>query len=270
MRYDWNEALEYPEFSKEFYAEVDRRFFENARAFLPWSVVPFDSLIDFDSLPGKDVLEIGVGNGSHAQLLASHAGSFIGIDITDYAVKSTAGRMRCSGLQGRVCQMDAEQMAFGDATFDFIWSWGVIHHSANTRRALQEIHRVLKPGGKGTFMVYHRSVWTYYITGAVVALLRGDALRAESLHSVVQRFTDGAIARYYSVREWRRLISEFFPVNEIRIMGQKTDLIPLPAGRLKAMIMGVIPDSLSRFITNRCGLGGLLVSRVVKSSGAAR
>ena len=34
-------------------------------------------------------------------------------------------------------------MEFADNSFDFIWSWGVIHHSADTQRVLREMHRVL-------------------------------------------------------------------------------------------------------------------------------
>ena len=64
MRYDWKEGINAPAQSEEFFAEIDRRFFETAQVFMPWRRVPFDSLIDFDSLGKKDVLEIGVGCGS--------------------------------------------------------------------------------------------------------------------------------------------------------------------------------------------------------------
>ena len=134
---------------------------------MPWKKIPFDPLIDFDSLRDKDVLEIGVGNGSHAQLLAQSAQSFTGIDITDYAVNSTSERMRYFGFNAKIYRMDAEQMKFDDNTFDFVWTWGVVHHSSDTRRVLQEMHRVLKPGGHAITMVYHRSFWNYYIIGGL-------------------------------------------------------------------------------------------------------
>ncbi len=101
MRYDWKDGIPYEEFSKEFYAEIDRRFFSAVELYAPCKKIPFDWLIDFDSLGTKDVLEIGVGNGSHAQLLAEHAKSFTGIDLTEYAVKSTSERMRVFGLAGQ-------------------------------------------------------------------------------------------------------------------------------------------------------------------------
>jgi SAM-dependent methyltransferase len=122
MRYDWKQKIPHEEFSRGFYEEIDRRFFANAREYALWKEKPFDSLLDFATLRGQDVLEVGVGSGSHACLLAEHARSFTGIDITDYAVQSTAKRLECFGLKGTLRRMDAEAMVFPDTSFDFVWS----------------------------------------------------------------------------------------------------------------------------------------------------
>lgn len=261
MRYDqWGE-IPYAESTREFYEEIDRRFFAAAHDMMPWKRVPFDPLIDFDALASQDVLEIGVGAGSHAQLLASHARSFTGIDLTSYAVQSTQRRLACFGLGGSVEQMDAEQMRFDDSTFDFVWTWGVIHHSADTRRVLSEIYRVLRPGGRCVSMVYHRSPWGYYVVrGLLRGLFMGEIFRSRGLHSAVQASSDGALARYYSIGEWRALLSERFEVEEIRIYGQKNELLPIPGGRLKQVLSGLLPDAFARFFTNRLRMGEFLVS----------
>jgi len=264
MRYDWKEAISYRQFSKEFYLEVDRRFFEPAKLFAPWRRVPFDCLIDFDALKAKDVLEIGVGSGSHAQLLATHCKAFTGIDLTDFAVESTSERMRCFQLKARILRMDAEQMEFEDNSFDFIWTWGVIHHSSNTRRILEEMHRVLKPEGEAIVMVYHRGLWNYYFVGALLSLVKGGIFNGRPLHEIIQEFTDGAIARYYSISEWRDLVADLFVVRSIQVLGQKTDLVPLPGGTLKNAILRLIPNGLSRFMTNTCGMGSFLVAKMTK------
>ena len=67
MRYDWKRPIEHEEFSDEFYREIDKRFFDVLEEYMPWKMMPFDSLIDFGSLKGMDVLEIGVGNGSQGR-----------------------------------------------------------------------------------------------------------------------------------------------------------------------------------------------------------
>ena len=265
MRYDWNEALGASEFTRAFYDEIDRRFFEDASRYLPARVRPFDQLVPFDRLPEWDVLEIGVGNGSHAQLLAPHCRSYTGIDLTDYAVKSTASRFELLNLPGRILRMDAEQMTLPDASFDFIWTWGVIHHSADTGQVLREMHRVLRPGGTATIMVYHRSwLYTYVYTGLLRGVLQAGLLR-HNLHELLQLNTDGAIARFYRKDEWVALVERCgFAVDQLRIMGQKSEVVLLPAGSLKNALMRVIPDPLSRLVTNRLRQGSFLITRLRK------
>ena len=272
MRYDFGARLDAAEFSREFYEEIDHRFFSDVRQYMPWRQVPFDALIDFAALGGQDVLEIGVGNGSHAQLLAGHARSYHGIDLTNYAVRSTTARLRHCDLTGptvSIKQMDAEQMEFAAESFDFIWTWGVIHHSANTRQVLSEMQRVLRPGGRAVTMVYHRNFWNYYIyAGLFGGLLKGHLWQTGSLHQTRQHETDGALARFYSIPEWQALAAEFFTVERVAIYGSKPELVPLPRGRVKDGVLRLIPDSLGRFMTNRCRLGTFLVSILRKEMAA--
>ncbi|HUU41098.1 MAG TPA: class I SAM-dependent methyltransferase, partial [Desulfatiglandales bacterium] len=235
-RYDFDFKGRNPhkEFTNEFYEEIDKRFFQSVWQFMPWQKLPFDSLIDFESLGKKDVLEIGVGCGSHAQLLAKGARSYTGIDITNYAIKCTQARFNCFGCNGNILLMDAEKMEFQDNTFDFIWSWGVMHHSSNTQRILKEIYRVLRPGGEAVTMVYHRSIWNTYIRGALYyGILRGGLIKQRSLAKVIQESTDGALARYYTVTEWEELLSAFFKVKKIFVFGSKSQIVPLPYCRTK-------------------------------------
>lgn len=267
MRYDWKEAIPADAFSKAFYLEIDRRFFSQSREYLPFKKIPFDSLIPFEALRDKDVLEIGVGNGSHAQLLCQYARSFTGIDITAYAVKSTAARMRHFGLRANILQMDAEAMSFESNSFDFVWSWGVIHHSSDTCRIIKEIHRVLKPGGWATIMVYHRGFWNYYLMGGIFRwVLLGGLLQLQSLHETIQHCTDGVLARYYSIPDWNSLVSDLFQTRMVRIMGSKAALIPLPEGTVKRHASKLLPDRIARFMTNTCRMGSFLVSSIEKRS----
>jgi ubiquinone/menaquinone biosynthesis C-methylase UbiE len=265
MRYDWNNRIEPEEFSREFYQEIDRRFFEDAHHYLPARERPFDAIVPFAQLHDRDVLEIGVGSGSHAQLLAPSCRSYTGIDLTDYAVRSSSARFAAFSLAGRILQMDAEQMTFADASFDYIWSWGVIHHSADTRRVLTEMHRVLRPGGRATVMVYHRSwLYTYIYTALLRGVLRGGFLK-HSLHELVQLNTDGAIARFYRPDEWRALVESCgLVVDAERIMGQKSEVILLPPGRIKSTLTPLVPDALTRLVTNRLRQGSFLITDLRK------
>ena len=270
MRYDWLhgelDQIPYPEFSKEFYEEIDRRFFSNANEYLPAKKIPFDGLIDFDDLRDKNVLEVGVGNGSHAQLLARHSGNFTGIDLTDYGIRSTSERMKVFGLnKANIVQMNAEDLQFESNSFDFVWSWGVIHHSANPPQILKEIHRVLKPGGTFKTMVYYRSFWSYYTFGLLAGIGRGYFFRGHTLHESVQRITDGAIARYYSKSEWaNELETAGFDVKDVRVLGMKSAILPIPGSRLKYKVLNLVPNGLSRLMSNTLRMGSFVVSSAGK------
>jgi len=266
MRYDWGERIEREPYSPGFYGEIDRRFFESVAPYMPWRKIPFDPLIDFTALGRQDVLEIGVGAGTHAELLARHARSFTGIDLTESAVTLTARRMQLFDLAARVERMDAESLRFPDGSFDFIWTWGVIHHSANTRRVLEEMRRVLRPGGRAVVMVYHRNWWNYYVgAGLCEGILKGDLLRTRSLHKTMQNRWDGALARFYTIAEWKAIVADLFTVEAIQIYGQRSEVFPLNLERVRRWFLRLlVPVSLSRFLTNRCRLGSFLVSSLRK------
>lgn len=266
MRYDWRAPIAAPEFSREFFDEIDRRFFEDSSHYMPPKKRFFDELVPFDKLPQMDVLEIGVGNGSHAQLIAPHCKTYKGIDLTEYAVMSTRKRLELRGTAGDVRRMDAETLDFPDDSFDFIWTWGVIHHSANTARILNEMRRVLRSGGFARVMVYHRSFLYYYIfNGFFRGVLAGGLLKTRSLHKLVQLSTDGAIARFYRPKEWAALVaSQGFQLDGWCVKGQKSELFPLPASRPKQWLMDLTPDRLARSILNTCRQGSFLISTLRK------
>ena len=82
MRYDWQEGIGIAQDDAAYFDEIDRRFFDSVSHYMPWDQRPFDNLIDFGSLKGQDILEIGVGHGSHAELIAPHCRNYTGIDLT--------------------------------------------------------------------------------------------------------------------------------------------------------------------------------------------
>src|SRR5687768_2667012 len=98
MQYAWHDRIPGEPGTAAYYDEVDRRFFESAKVYLPWKKVPFDTLVDFDALRTKDVLEIGVGCGTHAELLARHAKTYTGVDLTEFASSTTRQRLAVRGL----------------------------------------------------------------------------------------------------------------------------------------------------------------------------
>jgi ubiquinone/menaquinone biosynthesis C-methylase UbiE len=265
MRYDWRDDIPAEPGSEAYFNEIDRRFLSSVRKYMPWRNIPFEAIIPFEKLSDQDVLEIGIGQGTHAQLLAPRCKSFTGIDLTSQATTMTSRRLKLFNIPGKVLQIDAEAMAFADESFDYIWSWGVIHHSADTRQVLKEMHRVLRPGGRCTVMVYHRSWWHFYVCGFLRAAFRNQFRNHASLHRATQSATDGAIARYYTPNAWRSTTSGLFAVECLQIYGLKTEILPIPHGRVKALLEDLVPDIVARGMTNQLHMGSFLVAHMRKS-----
>jgi ubiquinone/menaquinone biosynthesis C-methylase UbiE len=101
----------------------------------------------------KDVLEYGCGRGSAAFDLAAAGARVTGIDISDVAIDLATRRGAERGLADvlRFRVMDAERLAFEDASFDLVCGSGILHH-LDIDRAYAEIARVLRPGGRGVFV----------------------------------------------------------------------------------------------------------------------
>ena len=82
----------------------------------------------------RDVLEIGVGMGAdHLEWAKAAPRSLTGVDLTGQAIAVTRERLALHGLRSRLLVTDAERLPFADASFDFVYSWGVIH-ALRTRR----------------------------------------------------------------------------------------------------------------------------------------
>ena len=111
---------------------------------------------------GKKVLDIGCGQGYNAQELARSGAELTAIDLTRKAIDLASIRFKLRTLQGTFVQANAECLPFEDETFDFVCSSGVIHHSPLIEKAVEEIYRVLKNGGEGSIMVYHKSSLRYW------------------------------------------------------------------------------------------------------------
>jgi SAM-dependent methyltransferase len=105
---------------------------------------------------GERVLEIGCGTGADLLQFAKHGAVATGIDITPGHIKLARERVR---NMAQVLYSDATNMPFKNGSFDYVYSSGVLHHIDRPRLVVDEIFRVLRPGGRFNIHVY--SFWSY-------------------------------------------------------------------------------------------------------------
>ena len=246
MTYDWRGTNQLREGSREYFEEIDRRFYEGAFFAQAPGDELFSGLIDFSQIAGKQVLEIGCGTGAIAARLAKHGAKLTAIDLTPRAIALARKRFELFGLEGTLLNMDAENLSFPDNSFDFVWSWGVIHHSENTERIVSEIYRVLKPGGRAAIMVYHRNSIHFWINLMLIRGILTGKLLTQSMESIANTYSDGLIARYYSRGEFSGMFRrQGFAQVRTRVFGQKEEAYPTPRP-IKRLLLKIIPDSITK------------------------
>ncbi len=238
MSYDWNDKVGGERFTAAWYDEIDRRFIHGARLFAH-DKTPFDRIMPFEQMAGRDVLEIGCGMGLHSELMARAGARLRCVDISDTSIEATTRRFALRGLSASVQQMDARQLQFPDGSFDHVWSWGVIHHSAQTAVIIREIARVLRPGGEARIMVYHLDGMSAYVS--IVRDYLFGFWRGRTIDDGLWKRADGYMARHYSKDMLSDIMRLFFTDVKAEAFGQDADGVPLPR-RLRSLVMRLMSE----------------------------
>ncbi len=157
---------------------------------------------------GRDVLEVGVGMGAdHAEWARNGPRTLTGIDLTPRAIGHTKTRLAILDRRSRLIVGDAENLPFPNESFDLVYSWGVLHHSPETAKAIREVHRVLRPGGEARTMIYH----SRSIVGALLwmryGLMAGHP--GIGLKTIYAEHLESPGTKAYSVSDARALVCMF-------------------------------------------------------------
>lgn len=255
MSYDVDAPIPFAPESPEYFRELDSRVFDRRvlRLTARPGGRPFSRFVDFESLAGRDVLEVGPGSGFAVQLFAESGARTTALDLTDWAVETTRRRLRAFGLEADVRQGDGEQLPFEDESFDLVFSWGVIHHSADMGRALRELVRVCRSGGTIVLMVYNRRSFAYPVYKGFQRFL--PLARRLGLHFEGARKGDtrGLVVRHFTRNELADVLRQSgLVVDEIQPYGQDSELLPLPR-RVRIPITDRLPRSAKDALLSRWG-----------------
>ena len=227
-------------------AEVEARsfWFQARNELIVWALNRY-------GVGARSFLEIGCGMGFHTETMVRAGARVTAVDLSPTSVAATRRRLELKGLQAEVIEGDAEHLPFEDRSFDFVWSWGVIHHSSRTGRVVRNIARVLRPEGECRVMVYNRqSTWAMSILVRDY-LLRGQFLR-KSFEETLYESSDGFTARFYPPEQFEDLFRTFFDNVTSVIMGQESDVLPLPH-KMRDIAIRLLPRSYQERAQSRRG-----------------
>lgn len=183
------------------------------------------------TLRGKRVLDVGCGPGFWARHLIPMGADYEGIDVSPRSVELARRSLELSGQRGRIRTANAESLPFDAESFDAVISEGVIHHTPDTQACIDEIYRVLRPGGRAAVSVYFRPA---VLRSPVLFALARRAMRtlgvlqtgrgregmadATTAEAFVRMYdgADNPIGKAYSHAEFRQAFGRFSAVTSRR------------------------------------------------------
>jgi len=212
MIYDWEKKFGEIKYDKVYFDKIDELFGEGHKLVnnpkWPDGKI-LENFIPYDSFKDKKVLELGCGAGLVSSHIAKSGANLNSIDLTDNAITLTKKRFEILNLNSNIEQMDGENLSFADNIFDYVVSWGVIHHSGNMEKVLEEIHRVLKPDGKAYIMIYNRNSLRYrFYCFFWLGIFKLKFFKM-NFKQIVGSITDGYIARHLNEKEMNILTNKF-------------------------------------------------------------
>jgi len=200
--------------TKRFYELVEAHRYETE-----WHI---PMAADFTGTRGLKVLEIGCGLGTDGAQFAAAGADYTGVDLTDAAVALARQRFELFGLGGNFKTADAEQLDFADDTFDIVYSHGVLHHTPDTAKAVREIHRVLRPGGRAIVMLYHRNSYNYRVNISLLRRAGAQLLKTDTGVKLVHTLTREPLESLQQHAQLLRTQRQSY-LNQNEFLSQNTD-----------------------------------------------
>jgi 2-polyprenyl-3-methyl-5-hydroxy-6-metoxy-1,4-benzoquinol methylase len=199
--------------SKEYFDQVEAR---------KYRVEPHSpGFAEFPRWAGKRVLEIGCGIGTDTMNFARFGARVTSVDLSTESLKIARQRAEVYGLSDRIDfrHANAEELTkyVTPEPYDLIYSFGVIHHTPNVERVVEQMKAFTRPGTTVKVMVYHR--WSSKVFGIFLREGKGRFWRLSrdvARHSEAQ--TGCPVTYIYSRREGRQLLETAgFKVRSIEV-----------------------------------------------------
>ncbi len=133
----------------------DLRWVRTLKNLVPARLKFFDRHIDW---AGKKVLDLGCAGGFMAEAIATRGAQVTGIDPAKEAIAAARSHAAQTGLSIHYDTGIGEALPYEDEAFDAVVCVDVLEHVSDLQKVLQEVARVLKPGGLFLFDTINRNV----------------------------------------------------------------------------------------------------------------
>jgi SAM-dependent methyltransferase len=242
---------------EEIFAHVERIMRDRGSLMQAPDAPLLSNFIDYSALQGRRVLEIGYGVGWLLNEFVKARAEVHGIDLSESHHRFSSYRFRDDPAV-RLQVASAERIPYPDNYFDFVASFGVLHHAEDDLRCYAELRRVLKPGAKAFLMLYRRGGPKYWWWKIVAqGLLRGGLIRYRfNLDNFVYSVTDayegeGApVSRHYTRQDLLYCFRKFSRA-EFNICGNRNEWDNLPAHRLP--LSNLLPRGARDWLVGKSG-----------------
>ncbi len=171
--------------SQEYFRDLQHQRYRSHRHLSPW----------IDSIrPGSRVLEVGSGIGMDSARIAKLGAEVVALDLTFVAARTAQENADREQLNAQFICADGENLPFPDSTFDYVFSFGVMHHAPDTEACVREAHRVLRKDGEALIMLYNR----HSLNELVHRISKIPFEERDELCPVVRRFTKKEVRSMFS------------------------------------------------------------------------
>jgi len=212
----WNEHIHdlaittHPVGTQGFFGQLDEYRYDKLN-YLP-------RLVDFSSYLGKNLLEVGCGVGIDLVRFACAGAIVTGIDLSTIVIELAEKNFEQNRLSADLRVMNGESMQFPDNSFDVVYAHGVLQYTADAKKMVTEIYRVLRPGGEAIVMVYNRNSWLNLMRQVTKVPLEHENA------PVLKKFSIDELKQLLVPFDNYRIVPERFPVKTKLHSGWKAHL----------------------------------------------
>jgi SAM-dependent methyltransferase len=191
-------------------------YFEQIESFRYFDQPFIHAFAQFSRYHGKRVVEVGFGAGTDFIQWLRAGAVASGVDLTPEALEHVRHRIQTYQLPQpeSIKVADAENLPFSSGSFDLGYSFGVLHHTPDTERAIAELVRTVRGGGEIKIMLYNRRSIFVLNRWVKYALLQGRPWR--SLRWVLWNQVENLGTKGYTRKELLRMLAAL-PLDNIHV-----------------------------------------------------